>query len=51
MVEMFDIGLHQTKPLGRAGGLMAYGVDLLNMFRQAGGMVGKVLSGAKPAFE
>ena len=33
----------------RAGGLMAYGVDLLNMFRQAGGMVGKVLNGAKPA--
>jgi putative ABC transport system substrate-binding protein len=33
----------------RAGGLMAYGVDLLGAFRQAGGMVGKVLSGAKPA--
>jgi putative ABC transport system substrate-binding protein len=33
----------------RAGGLMAYGVDLLNMFRQSGNMVGKVLNGAKPA--
>jgi putative ABC transport system substrate-binding protein len=33
----------------RAGGLMAYGVDLLGMFRQSGGMVGKVLHGAKPA--
>jgi putative ABC transport system substrate-binding protein len=33
----------------RNGGLMAYGVDLLGAFRQAGGMVGKVLSGAKPA--
>jgi len=33
----------------RAGGLMAYGVDLLGAFRQAGGMAGKVLSGAKPA--
>jgi putative ABC transport system substrate-binding protein len=33
----------------RAGGLMAYGVNLLNMFRQAGGMVGKVLNGAKVA--
>ncbi len=33
----------------RAGGLMAYGVDLLGAFRQTGGMVGKVLSGAKPA--
>jgi putative ABC transport system substrate-binding protein len=33
----------------RNGGLRAYGVDLLGAFRQAGGMVGKVLSGAKPA--
>ena len=33
----------------RAGGLMAYGVDLLGAFRQAGGMVGKVLNGAHPA--
>jgi putative ABC transport system substrate-binding protein len=33
----------------RSGGLMAYGVDLLGAFRQAGGMVGKVLSGTKPA--
>ena len=33
----------------RNGGLMAYGVDLLGAFRQAGGMVGKVLSGANPA--
>ncbi len=33
----------------RNGGLMAYGVDLPGAFHQAGGMVGKVLSGAKPA--
>jgi putative ABC transport system substrate-binding protein len=33
----------------RHGGLMAYGVDLLGAFRQTGGMVGKVLSGANPA--
>jgi putative ABC transport system substrate-binding protein len=33
----------------RAGGLMAYGVDLLGAFRQTGGMAGKVLKGAKPA--
>jgi putative ABC transport system substrate-binding protein len=33
----------------RMGGLMAYGVDLLGAFRQTAGMVGKVLSGAKPA--
>jgi putative ABC transport system substrate-binding protein len=33
----------------RAGGLMAYGVNLLGMFRQSGAIVGKILSGAKPA--
>src|SRR4029079_6072392 len=33
----------------RAGGLMAYGVNLLGMFRQSGAIVGKVLNGAKPA--
>ena len=33
----------------RQGGLMAYGVDLLGAFRQTGGMVAKVLNGAKPA--
>jgi putative ABC transport system substrate-binding protein len=33
----------------RAGGLLAYGPNLLDMFRQAGNMTGKVLKGAKPA--
>jgi len=33
----------------RAGGLMAYGANLLDVFRQSGAMVGKVLFGAKPA--
>jgi putative ABC transport system substrate-binding protein len=33
----------------RAGGLMAYGANLLGVFRQSGTMVGKVLLGAKPA--
>ena len=33
----------------RAGGLIAYGPNLLNMYRQAGVMVGKVLQGNKPA--
>jgi putative tryptophan/tyrosine transport system substrate-binding protein len=35
--------------IARAGGLMAYGVDLDGAFRQAGGMAGKVLSGTNPA--
>jgi len=33
----------------RAGGLMAYGPNLLDTYRQVGGMVGKVLHGARPA--
>jgi putative ABC transport system substrate-binding protein len=31
----------------RAGGLMAYGPNLLAVFRQSGTLVGKVLQGAK----
>jgi ABC-type uncharacterized transport system substrate-binding protein len=33
----------------RAGGLIAYGVDLPNAIRQVGVMTGKVLNGTKPA--
>jgi hypothetical protein len=33
----------------RAGGLLAYGPNLLDMYRQIGVMAGKVLQGAKPA--
>ena len=33
----------------RAGGLLAYGPNLLNAYRQLGVMVSKVLKGAKPA--
>jgi putative ABC transport system substrate-binding protein len=33
----------------RAGGLMAYGPNLLGAIQQAGGMVGKVLQGISPA--
>jgi putative ABC transport system substrate-binding protein len=35
--------------IARAGGLMAYGPDLLGTFRQTGTMVGKVLQGTQPA--
>jgi putative ABC transport system substrate-binding protein len=31
------------------GGLMAYGTNLMHLYRQAGAIVGKVLSGARPA--
>jgi putative ABC transport system substrate-binding protein len=33
----------------RAGGLLAYGPNLLDMYRQVGVMAGKVLKGTKPA--
>ena len=33
----------------RAGGLMAYGPNLLGAIRDAGGMIAKVLQGRKPA--
>ena len=32
-----------------AGGLMAYGTNLTDLFRQGGEMVGKILAGTKPA--
>jgi putative ABC transport system substrate-binding protein len=35
--------------IARAGGLMAYGPNLLGTFRQVGTMVGKVLQGFQPA--
>jgi putative ABC transport system substrate-binding protein len=51
-----ELAIHHRLPavtlfpdFARAGGLLAYGVNLLDMWRQTGVMVGKVLQGRKPA--
>jgi putative ABC transport system substrate-binding protein len=31
------------------GGLMGYGTDLMHLYQQAGALVGKILSGARPS--
>jgi putative ABC transport system substrate-binding protein len=50
-----DLAIHHSLPaitlfpdFARAGGLLAYGPNLLDLYRQIGLMAGKVLQGAKP---
>lgn len=38
-----------TRPFAVAGGLMSYGPNIGWMYRQAGGYIGQILNGAKPA--
>ena len=40
---------HATREEAEAGGLMSYGTDGLEMFRQVGVYTGQILKGAKPA--
>jgi putative ABC transport system substrate-binding protein len=41
--------IYEWRQLAEAGGLMSYGIDLIDAYRQAGGYVGKILRGARPA--
>ena len=41
--------MYSTREYPEAGGLMSYGADFSDRFRQAGLMTGQILKGAKPA--
>ena len=40
--------IYQRKEFVQAGGLISYGTDLADMYRQAGSHTGRVLKGEKP---
>jgi putative ABC transport system substrate-binding protein len=41
--------MYQFREHAVAGGLMSYGIDLPDVYRQVGGYAGRILKGAKPA--
>jgi putative ABC transport system substrate-binding protein len=41
--------MYQLREYAAAGGLISYGIDLPDVYRQMGNYAGKILSGTKPA--
>jgi putative tryptophan/tyrosine transport system substrate-binding protein len=41
--------IYESRQFAEADGLMSYGIDLVDAYRQAGLYTGKILRGAKPA--
>jgi putative tryptophan/tyrosine transport system substrate-binding protein len=41
--------MYPIKEFPQAGGLMSYGTDLIDAYRRAGGLVGRILKGENPA--